>query len=76
MNISAEGQTLTIKIEINQCELKLITLGRGAHAKIGLNPGNRQGFAKPRVSFKTQTEEKLWRLSQTIARTLTKKLCL
>jgi hypothetical protein len=76
MQVSAEGQSMTLRIEINQCDLKLTNLGQGAYAKLGVNPGNGQRFTTPPVSFKTHTEEKLWRLSQSIARTLTKKLCL
>jgi hypothetical protein len=33
---------MTIRIEINQCELKLTSLGQDTHAKIGSNHGKQQ----------------------------------
>ena len=74
MNLSAEGQTLTIRIEINRSELKLTSLSTGLYATMLPGVGNHRTFAEAPVTFTTQTEEKLWRLSQTITRTLTKKL--
>lgn len=73
MKLSAEGQTLTISIDINTCELKLTGLGD--------NPGY-YSLGKNAVpvdlpsSIKTPTHKKLWRLSQAIANIVTKKLIL
>jgi hypothetical protein len=74
MNLTAEGQTLNIKIEINQCELKLTSLNQGNSKNIISHGTKHRGFAQPPVSFSTQAQEKMWRIAQTIARTLTKKL--
>jgi hypothetical protein len=76
LNVSAQGQTLTIKIVFNQWELKLTSLGESPYAKINSNSWDLEGFVKSPTSFKTQTQGKMWRAAQKIVGTLIRSLSL
>ncbi len=75
MKLTAEGQTVTVTININQCELKLTGLGGDLNANIYSGLG-KSTISKGLPSFNTPIQEKLWKISQAIARTLTKNLSL
>ena len=71
MNLSAQGITMTISMNINECELGLVSLS-----------GNNVTLSKSTVStkqpltFNTATEKKLWNVSQAIIKVITKRLSL
>ncbi|MGD0338639.1 MAG: hypothetical protein ABSB78_07595 [Bacteroidota bacterium] len=75
MKLTAEGQTVTVTININQSELKLTGLGENLNANIYSGLG-KSIISNGLPSFNTHTQERLWKISQAIARTLTKNLSL
>jgi hypothetical protein len=74
MRMSLEGQTITIKITINKSELNLASLGDDGFYKMSTF-----SFHDPMInardlqSFKTQTNQKIWKVSQTLTNLLIKK---
>ena len=75
MKMTVEGQTITIKIDIEKSELNLTGMGDD-----GFYKNNSASNYQPLIatinssSFDTPMAQKLWKVSETIMHLLTKKL--
>ncbi len=75
MEMSAEGETVTININFNNFELKLTNLsGNTYYIDSDSALSKRTISAQMPKSFNTPNEEKMWKVSQAIARVLIKNL--
>jgi hypothetical protein len=74
MTLVGSDYSATININIKTCELKLTSIVNGRVQASYLNLD--KGSAKQLPSFNTKTEEKLWKVSQALARIITRRFSL
>ena len=72
LQASAMGETMTISIEINRCELGLTGLGTDIYDYYGLTKSIALASQKPVLN--SAAEQKLWKISQAVTKIITRAM--
>ncbi|MBN2104891.1 hypothetical protein JW835_12695 [bacterium] len=76
MSMSGAGMSIVISMDIQQCDLKLTGITGGAGTENGLLSLAKPAAPGKRFAFRSDREEKMWKLSQRIAKMLIRQLTL